>query len=93
MLWHDLDSLELNEQLILGALVEELEEDSALDGLARPVKGVLLVKSDEHVACSLVMGCLVHFQEFLEMFLLEVRGYSKHVHHRGRIVCGTRVVF
>lgn len=59
MLWHYLHSFEFNKKLILSTLMEKFKENSSFDGLSWSIIGVLLIKSDEHVAGTLVMACIV----------------------------------
>lgn len=59
VLWYYLNSFEFNEKLILSTLVEKFKENSSFDGLSWSIIGVLLVKSDEHIAGTLVMTSIV----------------------------------
>lgn len=76
--WHYLNSFKFDEKLILSTLVEKFKENSSFDGLSWSIIWVLFIKSDEHIASTLVMTSIVDLQEFLKL-VLKITGYSTEV--------------
>ena len=77
MLWHDLNALKVDEQLILSALVEQFKEHGAFDSLTRSIKRILLIKTDEHVPCTLIVRSAIELKELLKLVTADIGRHTK----------------